>query len=122
MIEQALYSVLSASSAITTLIGSRIYPVIIPEDTTLPALSYWFVSGTASPTMDTRGTIRSRVQLDCWGQTYSDAVTLRAAVIQAIAGHRDSSFSAQIVSVHDEFIEDALQYRAVLEAYLFASL
>jgi hypothetical protein len=72
--------------------------------------------------MDTRGTQRSRIQLDCWGDTYGDAVNLRAAVIQTFAGYKDANFSAQILSTSDDFEHDLLQYRAIVEVYLTYSL
>ena len=121
MIEATLYSVISSATAITALSGDRIYPVVLPTDPALPALSYMFIAGVVKPTMDTRGTQRSRVQIDCWGNTYSDAVSLREAVIQTLAGYNDG-FCCQILNTLDDFEHELLQYRAVVEVYLTYSL
>jgi hypothetical protein len=37
---QYIYAKLSATSAVTALVGSRIYPVFIPEDATYPAIVF----------------------------------------------------------------------------------
>jgi hypothetical protein len=123
MIETALYNVLSGMPAIIAITtADRIYPAILPTEPTLPELTYAFVGGTVKPTMDTRGTQKSRVQLDCWGNSYPDAVTLRNAVIDSLAGYADANFSTQILQTIDFFEHEALQYRAVVEVYLFYAL
>lgn len=38
--ETELYAVLSGSSGLTALVGTRIYPDILPEETSLPAVVY----------------------------------------------------------------------------------
>jgi hypothetical protein len=122
MIEAALYTVLSSSASITALAGSRIYPAVLPTDPTLPALTYMFIGGTVYPIANRNGIQRSRVQIDCWGNSYSDAVTLRQAVVQTLAGYSGPSFQSQIIQTHDDFDHDLQQYRAVVEVYVLYSL
>ncbi len=39
-IEEAIVSKLMSESAITALIGQRLYPQVVPQDVTLPAIAY----------------------------------------------------------------------------------
>jgi hypothetical protein len=122
VIEQSIYSVLSGTAAITTIVGSNIFPLVLPTDPTLPAITYSTVASVSNPTMTTRGLTRARFQIDCWTEgdsAYLDGCTLRDAVIQTFAGHQDANFTSQILTTRDEFDHELLQYRAVVEIYVW---
>jgi hypothetical protein len=119
MIESAFYSVLANCPAITALAGSRIYPLVIPEDSTLPAIDYGIIGGSSTPTFTTPGTSRYRVEINCWGHTYGDAVTLRGAVITNLSGYLDVNMSIQLIQPQDFFDHELLQYRAMAEFYIY---
>ena len=74
--------------------------------------------------MNTRGKSRSRLQIDCFGETYSDAVNLRKAVVQALAGYTTTDFTSQVFNptADDGFDQDLLQYVAMAEAYVWFSV
>lgn len=40
MIEQAIYTILTGHAGLSALIGDRAYPVILPQGTTLPAITF----------------------------------------------------------------------------------
>lgn len=123
MIEGALYNVLSTSSAITAIAATRIYPAVLPKNPTLPALTYRFIAGPVKPTMDTGGIQKSRVQIDCYAETFADAVNLRNAVVQTLHRYRDTNFQSLILDTGpDGFDHDLLQYVAIAEAYLWSPL
>lgn len=121
-----LFSLLTADSGIAALIGTRVYPVMLPEDPTLPALLYKFVGGASSPTLTTSGMQRSRLEIDCYGATYDDASALRSAVIAALNGFQDELGdgtylqNAELLNPGLDFFEDEpRQYRCMVEFYLF---
>jgi Protein of unknown function (DUF3168) len=123
MIESDLFTALSTPTVITALVGTRIYPVRLPPDPTLPAIHYKFVGGSSQATQDTLGSQRSRAEVSCWGATYSDAVTLRAAVVAALS--QTSSGSIQLIQFlqNVDFDEpDTLDFRALCEFYLYSNL
>ena len=124
MVETALFTALSASEAVSALAGTRIYPATLPKDPALPAVVYHFAGGANQPTMDTPGKQRSRLQLDCIAETYSDAINLRKAVVQTLAGYSSAAFQSQILNAtgSDGFDQDLLQYVAICEAYAWFSL
>lgn len=121
MIETALFTVLSTAEAITALADTRIYPGVLPKNPTLPAVVYKFITSQGNPTMNTRGLTRARVQLESFGATYSDAVNLRSAIVQTLAGFTSAAFTASVLNPvgNDGFDEDLLQYLAICEAYLW---
>lgn len=128
MIEQGIYSLLRNDAGVAALAGTRVFPVLLPESPTLPALTYQVVGGSSDQTFETSGYQRLRVQLDCWGESYADAVTLRAAVSKAVDGYQgplsDGTFllDAQTLQTADFFEQEARQYRAMLEVYLYFDL
>ena len=57
-----------------TALGSRIHPAIVPENETLPYAAITVVSGFGSETKTgVSETDIIRVQIDCYGRTYSEA-------------------------------------------------
>ena len=90
-IEEAVYSRLTTTAAVTAIVGagsaSRIYPNKIPQEATLPAVAYQRVStrrvkAHAAPT----GLARARVQVTCVAASYSVVKGLATAVRKALEG------------------------------------
>lgn len=86
-IEEAIYSRLTAASAVTALVSTRIYPNKIPQEATLPAVAYQRISARrvkahAAPT----GLARVRVQVTCVARTYSEVKGLAVVVRKALEG------------------------------------
>lgn len=74
VIEEALYAHLSAYANLTALVSNRIYPKILPQKGTYPAITYQKISGPRLHTLQTDpGTARPRFQISCWAQTYNQA-------------------------------------------------
>jgi hypothetical protein len=124
MIEAGLFNLLSGSSGIASFCDSRIYPVILPEDPQLPALTYQLISAQPSPTLTTSGMQRFRIQFDCWAETYADAVGLRAALTETLNGFQGTLNDgtalqdAQLEQVVDFFGDDDRFYRCMVEFIL----
>lgn len=125
MIETGLFSLLSTTSAITTLCGTRIYPFVLPTDPTYPCVLYKWIGAKPDPTMDTSGFQRWRMEFDCFAQTPASAIALRSAIRQALEGHRgrltDGTYlqDAQFTQLGDFFEDDARIPRAMIEFFLF---
>ncbi len=117
MIEQSLFSVLSSA-----LPGARIYPLTLPLEPILPALTYSVIGATASPTLNTSGLTRYRVEISCYGQTYFDAATLRSQLKAALNGYQDHNMTVNWTSNTDYFLHEALQYRCCAEFHILSVL
>lgn len=121
MLEQNIKSVIGSQPAITALIGTRSYPVILPTAPTLPALTFQIVGSSSYQTLTSAGMQRIRLQIDCWGQSYASAVTLRDAVVTSLDGYQDQDLQMLLLSKVDYFEKDALQYRALVEFYVLTT-
>lgn len=82
MIEAALVSILKADSAVTALVGTRIYPVQLPLNCTFPAISYFNVSDPFQ-----RITGYPRIQISCWAKDYAQVLNLKSAVETTLNGY-----------------------------------
>lgn len=122
MIETVFRSALTSATSVTAIVGTRIYPLVLPTDPTLPAIEFTFVAGLNIPTMDSMGVQKYRVEVNCWGDTYGDAVSLRYAVVKALSGYTSCNSSIQYLMPQDDFDNDLLQYRATAEFYVFDGL
>ena len=115
MTEQGLRAALLADAAVSGLVAKRVYPHVLPQKPRLPAMTY---SRVAAPrdvtTSGPDGTVRVRVQLDCWAQTYAEAWGLANAVRKALQGLRDDALLGVFMDAEREMHEPGLGlYRVV---------
>jgi hypothetical protein len=129
VIEQGIFSLLSTDSGVSSLAGTRIYPIELPEGATLPALVYKDVGGSSSPTLSTSGAQRLRLELDAYGNSFADAANLRKAVITALNGFQGvlsdgtNLLTADLINPGLSFFDDEpRQFRCMAEFYLLYSL
>lgn len=88
MIEKALFQKLSTTSAITAIVGSRIFPVFLPEKTVLPAIVFLRVSTTGAAISHTKssGKLTSNFEVGCYGKDIQVAKNLAKLVRSALSG------------------------------------
>lgn len=90
-IESALYSRLSGYTALTDLVGGRIYP-LANMDEVYPALSYFKVSGYPVSSMGSdTGTWSYRMQVDVWAKSYGSMMDTKIEVINALQRWSDTA-------------------------------
>ncbi|OGR95738.1 MAG: hypothetical protein A2V88_15970 [Elusimicrobia bacterium RBG_16_66_12] len=83
MIEKSVRAVLRASPAVSAIVGTRIWPLILPQSPALPAITYQRISLVSPVTLDSAiGPERIRLQVDCWALTW-DAVRDLAHAVKA---------------------------------------
>lgn len=72
---------LKSMAGVTALVGTRIYPMKVPQGAVLPFITYRRISRT--PVNWVRGTSTTnflRIQVNCWAANYDGALALAAAV------------------------------------------
>jgi hypothetical protein len=80
-IEGAFVAIMLADSSLIALVGDRIFPMMLPEGTQLPALTY---HGVDSPMPHSTLQVETpRIQVSCWASTYGGALGVKA-VAQAV--------------------------------------
>ena len=85
-IEAGIYSRLSGSTAITALVGTRVYPQVVPQGASYPNIAFSVatdevIHSTTGPT-----TLRqASLEVDCYSQnSYSTAISISEAVIEQL--------------------------------------
>ena len=112
---------LANDNGVSAIVGSRIYPAILPQTPTYPAITYQRVSSTGQNGTSDRK--ESRWQVNCWGATYSEAVSLAAAVKAFAEEWHDVSESpgiawARVVNEFDDYDDVADVYRIIVDVIL----
>ena len=130
---ETLNTILKASSAVTAIVGARIYFPALPEtlneqpgSTDFPALSFTRVSGGGSPVHHSGAcdVFESLVQFDCWSQTAKGAVDLAGAIKTLLHSYSDLSTGgkitlARIVNEIDLSEPELNSFRVIVEANIF---
>lgn len=111
VVEEALVARLTASTAVTALVGSSArfcYAVEMPNDVKLPALTYDLISAVreSEMTRDT-GEVHARIQVTAWANTYALASGLSEAVRGAT--QRWAGTSTGVV-VQEMFVENEFAF------------
>lgn len=102
--EEALIARLLATTGVTALVSTRIYWVERPQAKALPSITLQVISPGRSYTFGgADGTADPRVQVDCWGRSYSEAKAVSRAVIDAL----EPPASQDGIEFHKGFLDAA---------------
>jgi len=106
-IGEALFDKVTSDSDVTALIGTRMYPNVIPQDATLPALAYQQISRPGSMAHDgAPGYAWPRYQITAQAQTYDEVDDLTNKVRIALDGSSGLWGGAGGVTVEGAFVKD----------------
>lgn len=104
-LEEGLVAKLLAMAGVTSLVGTRIYPLVEPQDASLPAIVYQRISGPRDHVMEgASGLAMARMQLTMLASTYSGAKALAEAVRAALDGVGHATWGT--VPVERSFLEN----------------
>lgn len=105
-------------AALSSFVGDRIYPEIVPEGAAMPAITYSVFSSQPQNSLDgfTSGVSRMSVQIDCWATTRT-AVNALALVVRNRMGVDAASFKSLVTAwpLVDDYEEDTKRHRRSLE-------
>lgn len=88
---------LLADASIAAAVGTRVYPIALPQKPTLPAIRYNTISSfETSSTPGVRGLIRPRIQFDSYGTTYAAARALAELLRDRLSNYRGAAGSATV--------------------------
>ena len=90
-------------TAITTLTSTRIYPEVLPQNSTLPAITYRTITGDAeSHLLGISGLVHSRIQIDCFAATHISARAVHEQVRLAWVGYTGAAGSETIRGITED--------------------
>lgn len=89
LVEEALHDYLSTHPGLSALIAGRIYPLVLPQKPTLPAITYQRISGLRVRShQGPSGLASPRFQFDAWADSYASARTVADELRRALDGFR----------------------------------
>lgn len=107
VIEEGLYNHLSNHAGLTALVGTQIYPIVIPQGKTPPMVTFQKINGPRVHAMQQdAGMAYPRFQVSCWGMTYKSAKDVAAQVRAALQDFKGTMGGVGGVVVSGVFIED----------------
>lgn len=122
MLEFGLQHLITSSSTFTALASTRLFPVLLPENESLPSATYQLITTRAQYALDGRVNFtQSRVQFDTWANDYVSAKNLMAAINAAIdnfSGDLSEGthvYGVQLLTSGDLFEADANIYRCTAD-------
>lgn len=123
MIGGALVALLEGDFHVAGLIGDRIYPQVLPQDPTLPAVTYRRISAIRVRSQDgPSGVARPRYQLDAWSRSYAEADAVAAAVRTRLDGYRGDiggeTIQGAFADVDRDLYDEALRLHGRSADYL----
>jgi hypothetical protein len=88
-VEQAICDILAANTAVTTLIGTRVYPNELPQGIAFPAVCFQDIDKTRTITnQGTSGVSCNRERLSCYASSFVSAKALGAVIENALLYYR----------------------------------
>jgi len=122
ILEEAIVDMLTDDNAVKA-ITTRIFPVMIPQDSAYPLITYQRISGLRDTVMEgPSGFAHPRMQIDSYAKTYAGAKELAGAVRQALYGKTyfgDGVRIGSIVMLSDsDFFEPAIGCHRVSADYM----
>lgn len=91
-IDESLYKYLSTYAGLTALINTKVYPLVVPQDVALPAVTYQRISDPPEHAMGKDATIyHPRYQISCWATTYTGVQSLAAQIKAALTDYSSAA-------------------------------
>ena len=128
--EAGIQQLVTAAPAVSALIGSRLYPLLLPDAPVYPAATYQVISCVEEQTLDgPTGIFTARVQVDAWSPSYSETKATAAAIRGVLDGFDGTLADGTRVanmwlcdSPADAFTPEARLYRTQQDFKLIYSL
>lgn len=84
-IEDGLYDYLKNNVGVSAIVASRIFPLVMAQKTTLPAITYQTSSLKPDRNMGgNTGRMTATIQLNAWAETYTEVKSLAEALRSAL--------------------------------------
>ena len=105
--EQVVYTLLTGNAAVAALVGTKIYPGLIPQNTAMPAVTYELVSGVEILPINAQAggvILRSRVQVSVLARTYTEVKNIQEAIRGALLFKSGLTAGVQVIAITRELI------------------
>lgn len=106
-------------ATVSALVATRVYPQVLPQSPTLPAVVYNVLSDTPSDDISgNAGLFKAEIQFDCFATTQLAAEALDEKIRLSLQGYRGTHLSVEIRGIYfnlglDNFEAEVLNYRKI---------
>jgi hypothetical protein len=120
-VEEQMVAVLAAHAGLDALINGRCDPLVLPQEPTLPALTYQRIDGPRVGAIGGPSYLASpRIQITAWASTYKAAKQVADQVRDALDGYLGdlgggNQWMAQLANDLDDYEEATQRYRVILD-------
>lgn len=126
MIESSLRTFLLAQAGVAAIVGTRVYPMVMPQGAAVPCIVYQRVNDNPVHDCGGRGTIGNfLIQLDAYADTFKGARDLGEAVRVCLDCYRGTAGTHSIAAVRqgggrDFYEDDTQRYRFSVDYSIWA--
>lgn len=116
-IETALFTLITGDAGVSALIGTRMYPSLMPPGATLPCVVYDEVNTETVVRADGDSGLRTaQYMLHYWATSYSGVKAGKAAIVAAINGYQGGAIDRiEVNAMRDDYEPDTQYYRQIIE-------
>ena len=120
-IDQALFTRLSTYAGLAALVGTRVYPLRLPESLVLPAVVYTRITGERESAIASDvGLAHGVWQFDAWAAKYDGARTVADEVLGALKRQEFTAASVDVLEAllereHELYEPEARLYRVSMD-------
>ncbi len=112
MTEGEVFKLLKNDTSVNALVSGRVYPLVAPQNVQKPFIVYRVVSGLKIQCMGGEICIGDyRMQLDCYGLTYSSVKSIGQAVKSCLVGF----MSSNSIDMMDEYDDEAQLFKQIID-------
>lgn len=112
--EVQLKDLLLADEGVAAIVGHKIFPLVIPQGTKLPCVSFQRISGMPANTLlGASGLEKINIEIDAWAKNYADAKDLAIAIRAAMPAQ--GAWGAHLDADQDIYDSDTKYYRVIME-------
>lgn len=101
-LESDIRAFLIADADVTAIVGTRIFPLRIPQGQALPAIRYVVIASSSDHHLGgTSGSAETTIQFDCYSETYSEAIDLGNKVRTALVASNNGQHVAGSTNIYE---------------------
>tara|TARA_R100001443_G_scaffold20907_1_gene33134 strand:+ start:7838 stop:8230 length:393 start_codon:yes stop_codon:yes gene_type:complete len=101
IVGKAIYNILTNVTAVTDIVGTKIYPEIAPQNESQPYIVYSVVSNSPTDTKEENGNVdEASIEVYCFNTKYSTAIDLGVAVRAALERKNGTFGGVEIQSIN----------------------
>jgi hypothetical protein len=115
---KAIYTILSGNTAVRNVVGTKIYPLVIPAETLAPIICYER-SATSDYTRDQLNGFVNTVDITVISDDYTESINIAVAVNNALSNYKGTVQGVNVVDVRIENIAETYAENSFMQKLTF---